>query len=40
LLFGLDGGFVGLCVMDEGFIAGVPGAALQRALDEMLPTAR
>jgi hypothetical protein len=36
LLFGLDGSFVGLCIIDEGFAAGVPGQALDAAVDRML----
>lgn len=36
LIFGLDGTFVGLCIMDEGFAAGVPGRALDAAIDRML----
>ena len=36
LIFGLDGSFAGLCIMDEGFAAGVPGRALDIAIAEML----
>jgi hypothetical protein len=36
LIFGLDGSFVALCIMEEGFIAGVPGHALEAAVQRML----
>ena len=36
LIFGLDGSFVGLCIMQEGFVAGVPGRALEAAVARML----
>ncbi len=36
LIFGLDGTFVGLCIMEEGFVAGVPGRALEAAVRQML----
>lgn len=36
LIFGLDGSFVGLCILDEGFAAGVPGPALDAAIARML----
>lgn len=36
LIFGLDGSFVGLCIIDEGFAAGVPGPALDAAVTRML----
>lgn len=36
LIFGLDGAFVGLCIMEEGFVAGVPGRALEAAVARML----
>jgi hypothetical protein len=36
LIFGLDGSFVGLCIIDEGFAAGVPGPALGAAINRML----
>lgn len=37
LIFGLDGTFVGLCILDKGFAAGVPAQALTAAIDRMLP---
>ena len=40
LLFGLDGTFVGLCIMEDGFIAGVPATALEVAVAAMLAPAR
>ena len=36
LIFGLDGSFVGLCIIEEGFAAGVPGPALDAAIRQML----
>lgn len=36
LLFGLDGAFVGLCIMEDGFVAGIPGRALETAVAAML----
>lgn len=36
LLFGLDGTFVGLCIMEDGFVAGIPGRALETAVAAML----
>lgn len=36
LIFGLDGAFVALCIMEEGFVAGVPGRALEAAVARML----
>lgn len=36
LIFALDGSFVGLCIIEEGFAAGVPGPALDAAIDRML----
>jgi hypothetical protein len=36
LLFGLDGSFVGLCIMEDGFVAGIPGRALETAVAAML----
>lgn len=36
LIFGLDGSFVGLCIIEEGFAAGVPGPALDAAVDRMM----
>ena len=36
LIFGLDGTFVGLCIMEDGFVAGVPGRALEAAVARML----
>lgn len=36
LIFGLDGSFVGLCIIEEGFAAGVPGPALDAAVRRML----
>ena len=36
LIFGLDGTFVGLCIIDEGFAAGIPGHALDAAVARML----
>ena len=36
LLFALDGSFVGLCIIEEGFAAGVPGPALDAAIERML----
>ena len=39
LIFGLDGSFVGLCIMEEGFVAGVPGRALEAAVAQMLGAA-
>jgi len=36
LIFELDGSFVGLCIMEEGFIAGVPGRALEAAVGRLL----
>lgn len=36
LIFGLDGSFVGLCIMEDGFIAGIPGRALEDAIRRML----
>lgn len=36
LIFGLDGSFVGLCVIEEGFAAGVPGPALDAAVERMM----
>lgn len=38
LIFALDGSFVGLCIMDEGYAAGVPGIALEAAVERMLRT--
>lgn len=39
LIFELDGSFVGLCILEEGFIAGVPGRALDAAVQRMLAPA-
>jgi len=36
LIFALDGSFVGLCIIEEGFAAGVPGPALDAAIERML----
>lgn len=36
LLFGFDGTFVGLCIMEDGFVAGIPGRALETAVAAML----
>lgn len=36
LLFGLDGSFVGLCIMEDGFVAGIPGRALEAAVAALL----
>lgn len=36
LIFGLDGSFVGLCIMEDGFIAGIPGRALEETVRRML----
>ncbi len=36
LIFSLDGSFVGLCIIEEGFAAGVPGPALDAAVVRML----
>ena len=36
LIFGLDGSFVGLCIIDDGFAAGIPGPALDAAIGGML----
>jgi hypothetical protein len=36
LIFGLDGSFVGLCIIDEGFAAGIPGPALDAAVEGLL----
>jgi hypothetical protein len=38
LIFGLDGSFVGLCILDQGFAAGIPGPALDAAIERMLRT--
>jgi hypothetical protein len=36
LIFALDGTFVGLCIIDEGFAAGIPGRAIDAAVERML----
>ena len=36
LIFGLDGSFVGLCILEPGFAAGIPGPALDAAINLML----
>jgi len=36
LIFGLDGAFAALCIMEDGFVAGVPGRALEAAVQRML----
>ena len=38
LIFGLDGAFVGICVLEQGYAAGIPGAALDAAIELMLRT--
>jgi hypothetical protein len=38
LIFGLDGSFVGLCIIEQGFAAGVPGPALDASIERLLRT--
>jgi len=40
LIFGLDGAFVGLAIMEEGFVAVVPGHALEALVPRMLAPAQ
>ncbi len=40
LIFGLDGTLVGLCVIDDGYAAGVTSRSIQSAVDRMLAPAQ